>query len=344
MEAEAALREQSRGCGELGSPLYAVLLARLADDLAAGGPTARVLRGHEHDPGPSALALRLLGSVHRLVLERRAGALAAYWPSVGGTWDDADGTAAVLDLLDREPGLVAEWLDRPPQTNEVGRAAALVGALRHLPTAARLPVRLVELGASGGLNLLADRLPLPDGAWEGPTPPPWPGLRFLDPVGCDPHPVDVRTTQGRLTLTAYVWADQTDRLERLRHALDLAQRLPVDVRRATARELLAEVEPREGAVTVVWHSVMWQYLDESERSDVAARIEGLAARASASAPVAHVAMEPRRRRPDGPREMLVTLRCWSGAGDSDSDGAEQVLGVAAPHGVPVVWERESPSP
>ena len=36
MEAEAALREQARGCDELGSPMYADLLARLADDVAAG--------------------------------------------------------------------------------------------------------------------------------------------------------------------------------------------------------------------------------------------------------------------------------------------------------------------
>ena len=28
--------------------------------------------------------------------------------------------AAFLALLDREPEAVREWLDRPPQTNEVG--------------------------------------------------------------------------------------------------------------------------------------------------------------------------------------------------------------------------------
>jgi hypothetical protein len=55
--------------------MYAVLLDRLADDLEAGGVTADVLAGHEDDPGPSALGLRLLGSVHRLVSdEQRA------WP------------------------------------------------------------------------------------------------------------------------------------------------------------------------------------------------------------------------------------------------------------------------
>ena len=107
---------------------------------ATGGPTAAVLAGHEDDPGPAALALRLLGSVHRLVLERRAGALGVFYPSVGGTWDPVAGAEAVLDLLAEQPGPVQEWLDRAPQTNEVGRATALLGGLLHLPDALRLPV------------------------------------------------------------------------------------------------------------------------------------------------------------------------------------------------------------
>ena len=145
-----------------------------------------VLEGHEDDPGPSALGLRLLGSVHRLVLERRAGVLATYYPSVGGRWDPVTGPEAVLDLLRSDPDTVREWLDRPPQTNEVGRAAALVGGLLHLAPEERLPVRLVEIGASAGLNLLADRFDLLDDrgtatgdpaspvtlepAWRGPAP------------------------------------------------------------------------------------------------------------------------------------------------------------------------------
>ena len=59
-------RVQAAACAQLGSPMYAELLAALADDIAAGGPTADVLSGHEDDPGPSGLALRLAGSVHRL--------------------------------------------------------------------------------------------------------------------------------------------------------------------------------------------------------------------------------------------------------------------------------------
>src|ERR1700712_1946607 len=120
MDLVAAFTQQARACEVLGSPMYAGLLGRLVVDLEEGGPTRDVLVGHEDDPGPSALALRLLGSVHRLVLERRAGALAAYYPSVGGTWDDAAGSAAFVQLLEDQREAVREWLDRPPQTNEVG--------------------------------------------------------------------------------------------------------------------------------------------------------------------------------------------------------------------------------
>ena len=78
MRPVTTFRRQAESCAEQGSPLYAELLGRLADDIEAGGPTSEILRGHEDDPGRSALSLRLLGSVHRLVLERRAGGLAAY--------------------------------------------------------------------------------------------------------------------------------------------------------------------------------------------------------------------------------------------------------------------------
>ena len=113
--------------------MYAELLdASSRTTSRRGGRPRTVLAGHEDDPGPSALALRLLGSVHRLVLERRAGDLAAFYPSVGGTWDAEGGWPAFRRLLEEQPETVREWLDRPPQTNEVGRAAALMGGLLHL--------------------------------------------------------------------------------------------------------------------------------------------------------------------------------------------------------------------
>ncbi len=346
MRVVEALRQQGEACASLGSPMYAGLLDRLAEDVEDEGPAARVLAGHEDDPGPSALGLRLLGSVHRLVLERRAGALAAYYPSVGGTWDAEDGGRAVLDLLEREPEAVREWLDRPPQTNEVGRGAALLGGLLHLEDEHRLPVRLHEIGASGGLNLLADRFAhvddqgvvhgVPDSpvrldpAWRGRPSRPWPGLEVRQREGCDLLPVDVRTTQGRLTLTAYVWPDQSARHERLRGALALAQQTAPTVRRAGAGDFVEAIEPVEGTTTVLWHSVMWQYLPAEEQQRVERGIAALGARASSAAPFAHLSLEPTRREEHRRHEFLVVLTTWP-------RGVRRVLGVAAAHGVPVTW-------
>ena len=222
-------RRQALACAELGSPMYADLLDRCARDIQAGGVTREVLAGHENDPGPSALALRLAGSVHRLVLEERAGELASYYPSVGGRWDPAPGWRAFQALLGESPERVREWLDQPPQTNEVGRAGALFGGLLRVPGRARLPVRLMEIGSSGGLNLRADRFAYTDerggrwgdprselvleGAWRGAQPEPWPDFRIIERVGSDVSPVDATSSEGRLRLTAYVWPDQRHRLE-----------------------------------------------------------------------------------------------------------------------------------
>jgi len=340
------VREQALGCLHLGSRMYGDLLVRLADDLDAGGPSVAVLRGHEHDPGPSGLALRLLGSVHRLVLERRAGALAAFYPSVGGTWD-TEGWPVFRQLLADQPDAVREWLDRPPQTNEVGRAAALTAGLLELGTRFPLPVRLAEIGSSGGLNLLVDRFRYVDrdgsvGPEESPVvlDPAWTGRpvpsRVLPSIverwGSDLRPIEVRSTEGRLALTAYVWPDQVHRLERLRGAFALAERTPYVVRRQSAADFVDELTLRPGVLTVLWHSVMWQYVPQPQQARVTARLEELGRAASEDTPLVHLYAEPSRRTPGEEHRFWVSAQTWPGPGDP------VVLGRMAPHGLPVTWE------
>lgn len=340
-------RDQAAACGKLGSPMYAGLLDRVADDVEAGGICADILAGHEHDPGPSALALRLLGSVHRLVLERRAGELATFYPSVGGTWEPDGGWRAFEEVLREQPGAVREWLDRAPQTNEVGRAAALMGGLLQVGERHRLPVRLLEIGSSGGLNLRADRFAYTDEAgtlqgapdsdlrleqaWLGRPLAPWPDLKVVERLGSDLLPVDAGTTEGRLTLTSYVWPDQTHRLDRLRSAFRIAEDNPAEVRRQDAVSFVEDIELVSGATTVLWHSVMWQYLSADEQASVSARIDELGAAATGRAPFAHLYAEPTRRLPGARHEFLVVLRVWP-------TGEQRILGSMPGHGVPVRWE------
>ncbi len=340
-------RVQAEACAELGSPMYAELLDRLADDLDAGGATAELLAGHEDDPGPSALALRLAGTVHRLVLERRAGELATCYPSVGGTWDLRTAWPLFERLMRERGDDLRAGLENPPQTNEIGRASALMGGLLRIGETYRLPVRLMEIGSSGGLNLNADRFAYLDGdrvlagpedspvrlvdCWGGRPPVLWRDLAVVERTGSDVAPVDVATTAGRLTLTSYVWPDQRERLERLRAAFAVARRHPVRVRREDAVTFVADLAPSPGTTTVLWHSVMWQYLPAADRAAVAARVEAVGAAATPESPFAHLAAEPARRTPDSPHTFLVTLRLWPG-------GESRVIGETAPHGLPTTWE------
>lgn len=56
-----AFRLQAEFCARFGSPLYAELLQRAADDVERGGPVARVVDGWTGNPVSDALVLRLLG-------------------------------------------------------------------------------------------------------------------------------------------------------------------------------------------------------------------------------------------------------------------------------------------
>ena len=371
------LRHQAAACGQLGSPLYAYLLDRVAADTEQGGPAFDVLHGHEDDRDMSAVALRLLGGAHRLVLERRAPALALTYPSVGGTGRPEAAWEALRELFRSERDYLRAALNVVPQTNEVGRAAVLLGGLLHVaasaPPAAR-SLRLVELGASAGLNLRADRFRLEwpavlasdsrpgsvgpadsrvvlRDAWASsssspPTSTPalimhrWGSsvpqahlpyaVDIVERFGCDLAPVDPTTTEGRLLLTSYVWPDQLDRLERLRGAMAVAADVPAPVHRASAADFLDALELVEGTTTVVWHSIVWQYLSVQEQARAAARMETLGAAATDTAAFAHLCMEHGRQTSGGPGEVLVSLRTWPG-------GEPQVLGTTRGHGIPTTW-------
>ena len=80
-------RWQAGWCGKLGSPLYSDLLDHAAADIERGGPVWDVLADDTADGDgllPGAQALRVMGAVHRLVLEGRAPELAAFYPSASG--------------------------------------------------------------------------------------------------------------------------------------------------------------------------------------------------------------------------------------------------------------------
>jgi len=121
------LLKQAEWCERLGSSLYSTLLRHAADDVRAGGVCREVLHDHHDDPHDSALALRFLGAVHRLVLQEKAPELAACYPSAGGDTNCDDLWPRFHGVVRHHQAVLRELVHRPVQTNEVGRCAALLG-------------------------------------------------------------------------------------------------------------------------------------------------------------------------------------------------------------------------
>lgn len=340
-----SLRLQGHACATLGSPMYGDLLQRVGADVGAGGVFAEVLAGYKSAPGRLAVPLRLLGGLHRLALDGRAPQLRRWYPSTGGTWAADEAWPQIVSTAAEHITALRAALGQPPQTNEVGRAAALIGGLLVLVSHFPLPIRLFEIGCSAGLNLRADHYQYRyaggiwgpadsparvDDAWQGKLPPPA-TVQIVQREGFDIAPVDATTAEGEVTLLSYVWPDMTARLERLRGAIDIARRVPASVEMRAAVDAVAGLRLTEGTLTVLWHSVVWQYLSANEQTAVRAGIDALAAQANARSPFAHLSFEPQRRFRGDPIAFLLRSRTWPG-------GADQVLAECGPHGPPVVWE------
>ncbi|MDP9183100.1 MAG: DUF2332 domain-containing protein [Actinomycetota bacterium] len=335
-------RDQAESCRAYGSPLTAALLIGAADDIEAGGLAADLMAPHAKDPGGSVPSLRFAGSLHRLVLQGRAPGLAAHYPSVGGTADVEHVWPAAEAVVRGHLEELRELVTRTVQTNEVGRCAALYGGLLLLGG----QVRLLEVGASGGLNLSCDRYAYEVGdqvlgdadselrlvqPWQGDVPA-HRGVEVVERLGCDPNPLDATTTEGRLTLASFVWGDHVERHRRLAAACEVVSRAPVTVERAHGLEFLdRELLPRSGVTTVVWHSVVWQYVDPVERAAMDALIEARGATATEDAPIAALAMEPAKVG-GGEYEFQLHLTRWPG-------GKRRKVANVHGHGPPVVWDR-----
>ena len=331
----AQLQWQADACRMIGSELYAGLLERAAADVDGGGPAWEILRGHERDPRFSVLGLRFLGAVNRLVLTGREPALADAYASrdVPQAWE------RLRETLARNAAELRGSLERPVQTNEVGRCAALLFGFLAVSAETGLPLRLLEVGASAGLNLRWDRYAYaadrfswgPDESplrlqfeLEGELPELPPGVEIASRRGCDAAPIDPTTSEGRLALLSFIWPDQGERIVRMHGALESAATEEVSVDRESAapwaRRMLAEPVPEQA--TVIYHSIVSQYLGDDERDALFSSIREAGERATGDAPLAWLRMEPA----DDRANLELTL--WPG-------GEDRHLARVGYHGTPV---------
>lgn len=336
---------QAVACESLGSPFTACVLRIAAELLPDVGPVGARILGWQGDASVSAdsVPLRLAGGLHALVLTGQDVGLTSVYPTSGTSPGNNKLRSAIATALTTHSNFLLDWLKSPPQTNESARSAPLVAAGALLTQRYALPLRLLELGASAGLNLRWDQTALVQDDWRiGPkdagltlTPkwsgdvPPQAEIVIASRAGADLNPLDPTLPEDRLRLMSYIWPDQKDRLERMQNALDLACEFPAQVTKADAIDWLeAELaNGHDGVVTVIYHTVAWQYFPKDVQARGKALIEQAGTTATRNAPVAWLSMEN-----DGTDNLgaEVMMRLWPG--DIKLD-----LGRADFHGRWVDW-------
>ncbi len=342
------LRLQAGACAAMGSAFSGELLQGAAEATQTDDAFRFAFRPWDQKSRGEIFAdatpLRWLGAMHDAALAAPESPLAKAYPAADRPGDVAAAWTFVEAHMRSEPDRVAAFMRHEPQTNEVRRSAVLLPGFLAIAAAARLPLRILELGASAGLNQLWDRrryLLGPDMAWgpddapfsldiewRGEPPPLDAAVEVVARAACDRNPLALTDPAQRRRLRAYLWPDQLDRLARFDAAVAEALAAGVTVDQADAVAwTTANATPIPGAATVVFHSVFLQYMPKESQAALVEALKTFGDRATLETPLAWLRMEPS---PENPAVMELRLTLWP-------EGEDRLLAHAHPHGAWIEW-------
>ena len=297
----------------------------------------------------------LLAAVHDLLLRGVDHPLAAVYD---GTASPDDVGELFCDLALRERDEVSSLLAfRRTNTNECGRSAVMVPALRWATTLVGEPISFLDAGASAGLNLNLDRYRIdygpagttgPEGAsveiscrvtGAAPIEPSAPEI--VDRIGLDQSPVDLGDEAEVRWLLACTWPD-TGRLERTRAAIALAQQTRHPIVKGDLVDGLGDAVDRLDALTPLCVTTTWviAYLRRAARAAFIERLAALSAdrpvvwiRAEAPGFIDELPEQADRALFQGVEPSVLGATLFTGGATE----LTAVLGVCHPHGGVLQW-------
>jgi hypothetical protein len=324
-------------------------------------------------PIPQRRPLLLLAAVHFLLLSGTDHPLAAHYDTVAALRaepfgpPDSDVAAAFADFCSTYRGELESLIStRSTQTNEVGRCTALLPGLCYI--AARyhwdVPLSLLDLGTSAGLNLLFDDYSYTyrsasDGGVLTAGPPgssvtiecsarddvhSLPELRqpsMAARVGLDLSPLNPMSDDAALWLLACQWPDNPARFGRLRAALSNA-RASAHPPRLVEGDMVADLARVAATIDgasplVVFHSWVAAYLDENQQRSLATAVHAL----GVDRPVHHLYCETPFETPGLPTPPSPVTREGPDLATAlvhiGPEGAPERLADTHPHGYWIRW-------
>jgi hypothetical protein len=306
------------------------------------------------------LPVLLFACVHELLIEQPDHELARWYPNLTTAHRSPGETALARTfqgfVATHHERLAQLLATRTTQTNEVGRCGSFLPALGLLGDEVG-PLGLLDVGTSGGLNLLLDHFEYvyrdTDGTTTqvggpstvsitvettGDVPLPTALPEIVARCGVDRRPIDVTDDGEARWLEACVWPDQADRFHRLVAAIDIARRHPPEILAGDAVTSLAPVLERVGAAghPVVMNSWVLNYLTSDDRVAYLGELEQLGAGRDlswvyAEAP-ALIPELPNDPDPKDPQRTVLTMVRWR-----NGERTVEHLATVHPHGFWMHW-------
>jgi hypothetical protein len=236
----------------------------------------------------------------------------------------------MLQTLTTYHTIIQEYMKHEPQTNEPGRSSILLlGFLyvqQHVNSSSNIntmPIRSFEIGCSAGLNLLMDRyyytyvdtkshsiigtygnenydtstvhlvcqvngkLPLLQNNDNN-------TLHIIERSGCDRRITNLRHNNNeRIRLLSYNWADQFERFARCENAINmLLKQDDIKFYEMNGNKFLHQyVTLQPHTITILYHSIVFQYINKDEQRDILQHIDMLSQQATLEQPFAYIRME-----------------------------------------------------
>lgn len=310
------------------SPLYERLLAGLAGATERGfdgGVIPRLLERSDRTLQESRLLI--LAALHHAALRDPSLPHAAWFPTAVEDArppdEGAPGALALAYLVEHET-TVTDFLHRNRlQTNEIGRCVGLLPGVLEAAAFGQ-PLRLLEVGASAGLNLRLDRYryhyrggptwgpvggPELETAAEGAVPTTLvpPSIEIAQRRGVDLHPIDPTSEEGARLLTSFVWPDEHDRHQRLGEAIDVARATPAELDAGDLADWTERhARPEDGVTTVLFHSIVAYMLDDATADRFGEAVERALREATGDAPFAYLKLEEPQGVASPPELTLAT--------------------------------------
>ena len=283
------------------------------------------------------MPLRLFAAVHYLVLSGAAP------DALSGRFEDF-----AAALAGHEDELRARVETHGVQTNEVQRCTSILPTLLAASAETGLPIELVELGPSAGLNLLVDRyryryangtfgpadalveLTVEEHGGRVPAELLERELVVRRRRGIDLAPIDATSPEGYLLLRSFLWPGLDDRVARLDAAVETLRRMPdrPELIEGDYTALLPVVlaDRPTDALTVVFETFSVVYLPEEAARELG---EALETAGADGRPLAWVSVRRWDTSAGGEAVFELELRVWP--------GPASVAARVDPHGNGLDW-------